>query len=403
MSNPLVSIIIDNFNYERFLPECIESALSQTYPRTEVLVVDDASTDGSRAVIGGFVDRVVAVLSEHNGGQAAAMNAGFLRSRGEIVLFLDADDYLYPGAVERVVSAWSPEISKLQYRLDLIDRAGEKIDLYPSAEIQFDSGDVVPQLLFAGRYETTVTSGNAFSRAALEKVLPIPEPEFRIAADGYLVNTVPFFGPVASLDEALGAYRQHGANGWARGSIDPVKQLRRTLEHDAFRYEVLRRKASSLGLKLSLSPGLNDHAHLETRISSLCMEPDQHIHAGDSRLELGLRGALSCRKARLPWKRRAIQATWFLAVGILPRPVAATAVAWRIMPDSRPPSVDRMLKTIRWIARDTPLRDHARALPLEGLRVTSCAGLRPGDVERHSSTNCSRRAKRGRAQVAPHR
>jgi len=76
-----VSIIIDNYNYGRFLGEAIDSALAQTYPHVEVIVVDDGSTDNSREVIAKYGDRIIPVLKE-NGGQASAFNAGLLRPRG---------------------------------------------------------------------------------------------------------------------------------------------------------------------------------------------------------------------------------------------------------------------------------------------------------------------------------
>jgi hypothetical protein len=349
MASPLVSIVINNFNYARYLSQSIDSALSQTHASTEVVVVDDASADDSRSVIRRYGERIIPILLEQNGGQAAAMNAGFRVSRGEIVIFLDSDDYLYPQAAERVVSAWTPGISKVQYRLHLVDQKGERIDLFPAPEIRFDSGDVVPLLLFAGRYETTVTSGNAFSRGALEKLLPIPEGQFRIAADGYLVTLAPLFGPVASLEEPLGAYRQHGENAWTQGSNGLSGRLRHWLVHDAHRYVALREKARKLGLQVAASPGLRDHSHLATRISSLCLDPKQHPHVGDWRLALALRGVLSSRHARLPWKRRAILAAWFLAMGILPRPAAAKIVAWRMVPASRP--LARLFKAMRRMAR----------------------------------------------------
>jgi len=99
---PVVSIVINNFNYARFLAQSIDSGLAQTWPHTEVVVVDDASHDGSSTVIRRYGDRVVPVLQDRNGGQGAAVNAGFARSRGDIVIFLDADDYLYPHAAARV-------------------------------------------------------------------------------------------------------------------------------------------------------------------------------------------------------------------------------------------------------------------------------------------------------------
>src|SRR5262249_35043848 len=95
MPKPLVSVIINNYNYERFVGDAIASALDQSYERKEVIVVDDGSTDGSRSVIQGYAKRLV-VVSKANGGQASAFNAGFAKSRGEIICFLDADDVFLP-------------------------------------------------------------------------------------------------------------------------------------------------------------------------------------------------------------------------------------------------------------------------------------------------------------------
>ena len=77
---PFVSIVINNYNYGRFLAAAIESALAQTYPGTETIVVDDGSTDESRAVVDRFEGRVRALLKS-NGGQASAINAGFAMCR----------------------------------------------------------------------------------------------------------------------------------------------------------------------------------------------------------------------------------------------------------------------------------------------------------------------------------
>jgi len=89
---PRVSIVIINYNYGRFVRAAIESALAQTQ-KTEVIVVDDGSTDESAIVIEPYADRV-AVVSKENGGHTSAVNAGYEASSGEVVIFLDADDYL---------------------------------------------------------------------------------------------------------------------------------------------------------------------------------------------------------------------------------------------------------------------------------------------------------------------
>src|SRR5690242_16227633 len=100
----LVSIIIDNYNYGRYLAAAIDSALSQTHQPLEVIVVDDGSTDDSRAVLDRYAGRVIAI-TQANAGQASALNAGFARSHGEAVIFLDADDVLLPEQAARVAAA----------------------------------------------------------------------------------------------------------------------------------------------------------------------------------------------------------------------------------------------------------------------------------------------------------
>src|SRR3954451_10156846 len=100
----LVSIVVNNHNYARFLPAAIDSALAQDHARTEVIVVDDGSTDGSTDVIRRYRDRLHAVLKD-NGGQASAFNAGARAARGDVVLFLDADDVLLPTAAGAAAGA----------------------------------------------------------------------------------------------------------------------------------------------------------------------------------------------------------------------------------------------------------------------------------------------------------
>jgi glycosyltransferase involved in cell wall biosynthesis len=348
MDSPWVSIVVVNYNYARFLPRSIGSALAQTHPRTEVIVVDDASVDDSREVIQGYADRVKPVLQPRNAGQGAAFNAGFAASRGEVVLFLDADDWLYPEAAARVLAACEPGVAKVHFRLDLVDAEGRVIDLFPAPEVAFDDGDVVPRLLSTGRYETSVTSGNAFARAALSAVLPVPEEDYRISADGYLVTLAPFHGRVASIEDPLGAYVLHGANNWVAVAGKGLgARFRRSVEHDFTRYEALRREAAGRGLAVAPDLGLRDPLHLTYRLGSLALDPPNHPVAGDSRAALGLRGAWASRSARLPAGRRALLTAWFLAMGVLPRPLAATLFTWRMLPETRPSGLGRVLRRVR--------------------------------------------------------
>lgn len=101
---PLVSIVIPCYNAEQYVGEAIASALDQTYPNKEVIVIDDGSTDGSLEVIRSFGDRIRWETGPNRGG-CAARNRGIELARGEIIQFLDADDLLYPAKLERQVPA----------------------------------------------------------------------------------------------------------------------------------------------------------------------------------------------------------------------------------------------------------------------------------------------------------
>ena len=95
---PLVSVVIPCFNHGRFLGDAVASALAQTYPELEVIVVNDGSTDDSSAVAKTFLPRIELVEQE-NAGLSAARNAGVRAARGDFVVLLDADDVLLPHCV----------------------------------------------------------------------------------------------------------------------------------------------------------------------------------------------------------------------------------------------------------------------------------------------------------------
>lgn len=219
-ADTLASIIVDNFNYGRFLKESVESALQQTYPHKEVIVVDDGSSDDSRDIIAGFGDRIIPVLKE-NGGQASAFNAGFKVSRGHVVLFLDADDALLHKALERAVTCFREGgVAKAHWPLWQFDEQGTRNgELMPTERLQ--EGDLLPILLRCGPdgYISPPTTGNAWSRGYLEQVMPIPAADYKICADSYLLALAPIYGTVKRIDEPQGQYRLHGANNYARMSI----------------------------------------------------------------------------------------------------------------------------------------------------------------------------------------
>src|SRR5262249_49623928 len=169
------SIVINNYNYGRFLRDAIGSALNQSYPHVEVIVVDDGSTDGSREIIAGYGDRIIPVLKQ-NGGQASAYNAGFARSCGKVILFLDSDDMLLRTAVERSLPHFrNPGTVRVHWPLWKTDRRGAKTgEIFPKEPLA--EGDLRELVIQEGPIGQE--AGSAWARSFLERVLPIPEPEF---------------------------------------------------------------------------------------------------------------------------------------------------------------------------------------------------------------------------------
>src|SRR6516225_6649559 len=104
--NPLLTVLIDTYNHERYIEQAVISAIEQDFPSSayEILVVDDGSTDRTPEIVSKFAPRV-RLLQKKNGGQASAFNAAFPEIRGDIVAFLDCDDWFAPRKLTAVMHA----------------------------------------------------------------------------------------------------------------------------------------------------------------------------------------------------------------------------------------------------------------------------------------------------------
>jgi glycosyltransferase involved in cell wall biosynthesis len=221
MLRPLVSIIINNHNYEQFVGEAITSALRQSYDRVEVVVVDDGSTDCSRAVIEGYGKDVVTVFKP-NEGQSSAFNAGFARSSGEIVCFLDADDLFLPHKVAEIVGAYRNEATGWCFHpLQWVDAMARPIPGAPDVRYAAGRYDLRSQYR-RGKpvFWAPATSGLTFKRPLLEKLLPMPR-HIRITSDNYLTFSSPAFAPGFYISEYLSLQRIHGTNAYTAKN-DPL-------------------------------------------------------------------------------------------------------------------------------------------------------------------------------------
>jgi glycosyltransferase involved in cell wall biosynthesis len=338
------SVVINNFNYARFLPAAIESALGQTRAGLEVIVVDDGSTDTSREVIASYGAAIRPVLKP-NGGMASAINAGCEIARGDVVLLLDADDLLDPEAIETVLASWTPETVMVHARLQLIDEEGKPLrGTVPAHWLPLDDGDVRPALLSRGSYSTTVTSGLALRRDALLRALPIPEDLFRQGADGYLVRAMPFLGRVTAVDRPLGYYRHHGRNWTALGTsaAELGTGLRRRLDFFRTEVEALKLLARRHGLAAAPDVGERNPDYLSLRLGSLVVDPLNHPVPGDSRVRL-LPRLLSAQwfDRRRPVRYWLADVLLTAAVAVLPRTIARRLLVWRYAASARPAWVAR--------------------------------------------------------------
>ena len=335
----LVSIIINNYNYDRFLRAAIDSALSQTYRPVEVIVVDDGSTDQSRVTIEHYGDQITAVLKE-NGGQSSALTIGFAHSHGDVVIFLDADDVLLPHAAQAVVDAFraQPAAAKIQYRMIVIDRNGQpSMIIKPPPHIPLPSGDLRrPELDFPFDLAWLPTSGNAFSTQALHRILPIPEDYGAVGADWYLAHVASLLGPVVSVNEVCAYYRVHAGNHYeVAAPVLDLAHVRQTLTY----MDCTRRQLLHYAEQLSLPDrpaAILSVSYVANRLASFKLARDQHPFAGDSPIGL-LRLALMAvaRRSDVSWIMRMMFRVWFVLVIVAPRSLARSLIEVFFFPERR--------------------------------------------------------------------
>ncbi|EDX86091.1 glycosyl transferase, group 2 family protein [Synechococcus sp. PCC 7335] len=337
--SPLVSIIINNYNYEKFLRDAIDSALNQSYDNVEVIVVDDGSTDTSRDIIRSYGDRLIPLFQE-NAKQGAAFNNGFAHSKGDIILFLDSDDYLFEQTLEKIVEVWNPTVSKVHYRLQIVDAQGEiQGPCYPPRNLPLASGEVWKELFDRGAYTGVSTSGNAISRHALAEVSPIPE-KYKLTSDDYLSTLIPFYGEVVAIDEPLAAYRIHTSNQWALVTVSGDR-FHRFVHHHNQSQALIEQQAEKMNYSLPDDLEERNPGYVWCRLSSLRLGPSKHPKTKDTSFKLMYWGIRSLWKySDFNIKKRLIYSIWFVWVAIMPLPLAKLAITWLYVPQNRPKLLD---------------------------------------------------------------
>lgn len=245
---PLVSVIIVNFNYGRFLRDAVDSVFGQTYPNIECVVVDNASTDQSSVVLAELADRhptLKVIRRKENAGQTPAALDGLAGSSGPYVIFLDADDFLLPNCVEtHIFVHLSLRIHTGFTSGDMLQLSGNEVVLgtehafnrvmltrrgkKPRAvrPYRHSSGEVWPRpdfdqsvlerlrfLRLRSQWVWAPTSANCFRRDALALFADNPALQsLRTGTDLYFCVGINAISGSVLIDRAVAAYRMHGGN-----------------------------------------------------------------------------------------------------------------------------------------------------------------------------------------------
>lgn len=223
--NPLVSVLMTNYNYAAFIEKAIESVLDQTYQHFELIVSDDGSTDNSCEVIEAVASRdarVRLVRGYPNAGQTTALNRAYAAARGEIICFIDSDDRYLPHKLERVVDRLKekPNAGLLLHRLLSVDADGNPIQEIPFMTT-FAEGWIAEQLLRSGGdWPVTPFCGLNIRREVSDLVFPLPITGSRSGNSGGLFRVVgPMLTEVTGINEPLYRYRIHGQNSYGAMSL----------------------------------------------------------------------------------------------------------------------------------------------------------------------------------------
>jgi glycosyltransferase involved in cell wall biosynthesis len=285
LAKSFASVLIDTYNHERFIEQAIVSVLEQDFPATdrEIIVVDDGSTDRTPEIVKKFEPRV-RLLRKKNGGQASAFNAGIPECKGEIVAFLDGDDWWAPHKLVRVAQAMAADTSVgiVGHGIVTVQR-----DLREQVETLregfcFQANTMAGALLFRRRGAFFGTSRMTIRAELLRQIGAVPE-AIEIQADEYLFTLSAVLAGAQILPEALTYYRLHDANGFQLAGHDPQK---------------LRRKQKSLAILASTLSQQLEKLGIDPRVRRAVVG---YTKASADQIRLGLDGGWPWETAKTEW------------------------------------------------------------------------------------------------------
>jgi glycosyltransferase involved in cell wall biosynthesis len=272
MPKPFVSVLIDTYNHERFIEEAVCSVLSQDFPSAdrEIVVVDDGSTDSTPEILKKFQPHI-RLLRKENGGQASAFNTGIPECHGQIISFLDGDDWWLSQKLSRVAALMEadPSIGTIGHGIIQVSSTSmQRFARESDARFRLDS--VTSAEFFRFNRSYLGTSRLTLRTAIARKILPVPD-SLVFEADEYLFTVAPLFADAIILRDALTCYRAHGSNLFlSAGGTQRGERDRRAVLIALARE--LRRALREFGVEEEVSSVLLEMVELEAAQSRLQME-----------------------------------------------------------------------------------------------------------------------------------
>jgi glycosyltransferase involved in cell wall biosynthesis len=200
---PLVSIVTPSYNQAPYLEQTIQSVLGQDYPHIEYFVIDGGSTDHSVEMIKRYADRLAYWISEKDRGQAEAINKGFARAKGDILAWLNSDDYYLPNTISSVVKCFeeNPDVVMAYGDMLAVDGEGQTINIMKYKQLSLED-----LLCFQIIGQPSVF----FRRAAFKETGPL-ETTFHFMLDHHLWVRLAQQGPILHVPQVWSAARYHPA------------------------------------------------------------------------------------------------------------------------------------------------------------------------------------------------
>ncbi len=223
---PTITVITPSYNQGKYIEICLRSVLDQGYPNLEYIVIDGDSKDESVAIIRRYADRLSFWVSEPDLGQSDAINKGFQRATGDLIAWLNSDDFYFPGALKAVAETFRQQPGAPFYFGDgwRVDAGGKpKQEFFPGGKLIFNRQALIHGLNFILQPSTFIY------RPALERT-GFLDPNLHYGLDTDLWIRLSALGDPVAVPVKLSASREYGVTKTATGSFKRLEELRQIAE-----------------------------------------------------------------------------------------------------------------------------------------------------------------------------